>query len=581
MKVCRLSMLSLATVLLPLFSSLCLLTACPAPGPGGAAPADAADLVLQGGKIATLDADQPEVTALAIKDERIVALGSDEEIAGRIGPDTRVLDLAGRRAIPGFIEGHGHFLGLGQARMQLDLMPVKNWDEVVALVAEAVAKAQPGEWIEGRGWHQDKWDGVPQPNVQGLPLHDSLSAVSPDNPVALRHASGHASFANAKAMELGGVTRDTPDPDGGEILRDAEGNPTGAFRETAQGLVARRTPPTEEEMRRMVALAAEDALANGVTSFQDAGTPVTGVDLLKTVAEEGGLPLRLWVMIRDSNDNIRAALDRYPARDLANHYLSVGGIKHSIDGALGSHGAWLLEPYTDLATSTGLNTTPVATIQESAQLAADHGFQLCVHAIGDRANRETLDIFERTFANLPDGKEGAALRWRVEHAQHLNPAEIPRFAALGAIASMQAVHCTSDGPWVPTRIGDQRAEEGAYVWRKLIEAGAVVTNGTDVPVEAISPIASYHAAITRLMNNGEVFYGDQVMTREEALRSYTWNAAYAAFEEGDKGSLEVGKLGDVTVLDRDILEVPAAEIPDTQIDYTIVGGHVRYERAAP
>jgi predicted amidohydrolase YtcJ len=562
------------TALLPLL----LLTACP-PADRGTGPEGIADLVLRGGKIATLDAAQPEVEALAIHRERIVAMGSAADVEGWIGPETRVIELEGRRAIPGFIEGHGHFLGLGQARMQLDLMAVESWQEVVDLVAGAVAQAEPGEWIEGRGWHQDKWKTVPEPNVQALPLHASLSAVSPDNPVVLRHASGHASFANARAMELGEVTRNTPDPDGGEILRDASGEPTGAFRETAQRLVARTSPPTEEEMGRMVELAAENALAHGVTSFQDAGTPVHEVDFLRRVAEEEGLPLRLWVMIRDSNDNIRAALDRYPARDLANHYLSVGGLKHSIDGALGSHGAWLLEPYADLPSSTGLNTTPVDTIEESARIALEHGFQLCVHAIGDRANRETLDIFERAFSTLAEeGKDGSALRWRVEHAQHLNPAEIPRFAALGAIASMQAVHCTSDGPWVPTRIGDQRSEEGAYVWRKLMEAGAVVTNGTDVPVEAISPIASFHSSVTRLMNNGEVFYGDQVMTREEALRSYTWNAAYSAFEEHLKGSLEVGKLGDVTVLSRDILTVPAEEIPGTEVDYTIVGGQVRYER---
>lgn len=534
--------------------------------------AEPADLVLSGGKIVTLDPTRPEAEALAAVGQRIVAVGSAEEIARYVGPATEVIDLAGATAVPGLIEGHGHFLGVGLARMQLDLRGAATWDDIVDQVAAAAAEAAPGQWIEGRGWHQEKWRETPEPQVDGLPYHHTLSAVSPDNPVVLRHASGHAAFANAKAMELGGVTADTPDPEGGTIVRGPDGEPIGAFLETAMGLVARRTPFTEVELRRMAALAGEEALSKGITSFQDAGSSVEEIRLFRALADEGALPVRLWVMIHDSNDAIRAALPEIRTVGYGDGFLTVRAIKHWIDGALGSHGAWLLEPYSDLASSTGLNTTPIGTLEESAEIALENDLQLCVHAIGDRANRETLDLFERAFS----GRDGAALRWRIEHAQHLHPNDIPRFASLGVIASMQAVHCTSDGPWVLERLGEQRAREGAYVWRSLLDSGALVTNGTDAPVEDVDPLPSLYAAVSRRMANGEVFYPAQVMTRAEALASYTLSNARAAFEEQDKGSLEPGKLADVTVLDKDLTTVPEDEIPDARVLWTVVGGQVRY-----
>jgi predicted amidohydrolase YtcJ len=543
-----------------------------------------ASLVLQKGKIATVDEGKPEAQALAARGDTIVALGTNEEIAPLVGPETRVIDLGGRLAIPGFVEGHGHFTGVGQARIVLNLTKVKNWDEVVAMVKDAAAQAGPGAWIRGRGWHQDKWDKTPEPAVEGFPTHHSLSAVSPNNPVVLGHSSGHASFANAKAMELAGVTRKTKSPAGGDILKDAKGEPTGLFRETADELIeaayakAREGMKAEEreaELRRQIQLASEEALSKGVTSFQDAGSSFETIDVFKKVAAEGKLGLRLWVMIRDSNERMAQKLAPYRLVDGYDKHLTVRAIKHTLDGALGYRGAWLLEPYSDMPSSRGLETTPVATVEATAKLAMANGYQLCVHAIGDRANRETLSLFEAAFKANPDQKD---VRWRIEHAQHLNPADIPRFAQLGVIASMQGIHCTSDAVFVPARLGAKRSEEGAYVWQKLMKSGAVVTNGTDAPVEDVDPIASYYATVTRRLKDGSTFYPDERMSREEALKSYTRNAAYAAFEEGSKGSLGVGKLADVTVLSKDILTVPDEEIPAARVDYTIVGGKVLHER---
>jgi predicted amidohydrolase YtcJ len=545
---------------------------------GQAAPP--ADLVLVNGKIATLETPA-EVSALAARGGRIVALGTDAEIKRHAGPATEVIDLRGQLAIPGFIEGHGHFTGVGQAQLQLNLMKATSWDDIVAMVAAAAKQARPGQWIYGRGWHQEKWTSVPSPNVEGFPIHQSLSAVSPDNPVLLTHASGHASFANEKAMQLSDVDGATPNPAGGDFLKDSSGKPTGMFRETASRMIRAGTgepAPTAAESaaraRRILELASAEVLSKGVTSFQDAGSALNDVDLMKQMIDEGKLGNRLWVMLRVGNQVLAENLAKYKTIDYGGGFLTVRAIKRSIDGALGPRGAWLLEPYADKPGDTGRNTTTVDEIRETARLALKHGFQLCVHAIGDRANRETLDIFEQAFK----GRDGKALRWRVEHAQHLHPADIPRFGKLGVIASMQGVHCTSDAPYVLARLGAKRAEEGAYVWQKLMQTGAVVSNGTDAPVEDVSPIASYYATISRKLADGSVFYPGQRMNRLDALKSYTINAAYAAFEEESKGTLKVGKYADVVVLSKDILTVPEAEVATAQVKYTIVGGKVKFRQ---
>ena len=543
-----------------------------------------ADMVLTNGKVVTVDDAMPEAQAVAMRGGLIVAVGSSDEIADYIGPATEVVDLTGRLAVPGFIEGHGHFMGLGRAKTILDLTQVRNWDEVVAMVREAVAQATPGEWIFGRGWHQEKWDRVPADAVDGVPLHHTLSAVSPDNPVILTHASGHAAFANARAMELARITSGTANPAGGEIVHDAQRNPTGLLRETAQRLVNAVSAPSEQrspeevyaEQKRYVELAGQEALSKGVTSFQDAGSDFATIDFLKTLEQRGELPIRLYVMVRrESNADMDAWLPQYLMPMEGNDFLTVRSIKRQIDGALGPHGAWLLSPYLDLPSSAGLNLEDPADVEETARIAIRHGFQVNTHAIGDRANRVVLDIYERVFRENPDRTD---LRWRIEHAQHIDPADVPRFGQLGVIAAMQGIHCTSDAPWVLKRLGPERAENGAYVWRDLMNGGAIIANGTDVPVEDIDPIASFYASVARVTADGSVFYGDQVMTREEALRSYTLNNAIAAFEETLKGSITVGKVGDITVLDRDIMTVPVAGIPGTKVDLTIVGGQIRYRR---
>lgn len=544
-----------------------------------------ADLVLKNGKIVTLDDTISEAQAIAISGYSITAVGSDEEIQKYIGDNTEVIDLNGRLVVPGFIEGHGHYMGLGNSKMILDLTKVKNWDEIVAMVGEAAKKVQPGEWITGRGWHQEKWDKVPQPNVDGVPLHRELSNISPNNPVNLTHASGHASFANAKAMEIANITKDTSNPPGGEIVKDNLGNPTGLLRETAQRMVGaartaslenRSKEEVEAEARQKIELAGQEALSKGITTFHDAGASFAEIDRFKAFAERGELPIRLYVMVRrESNETMAEKLASYRTIPKDNDFLAVRSIKRQIDGALGSHGAWLLEPYIDLTSSTGLVLETVEDITRTAEIAFENGFQVNTHAIGDRANREVLDIYEKTFKMDPNKTD---LRWRIEHSQHIHPDDVPRFFQLGVIASMQGVHCTSDAPWVPKRLGDERSKSNAYVWRTLMDAGVVVTNGTDVPVEDIDPLASFYASVSRMMPDGTRFYPDQRMTREEALRSYTINNAYAAFEEHLKGSLTKGKLADIVVLSKDIMTIPEEEILNTKVDYTILGGEVKYKR---
>jgi predicted amidohydrolase YtcJ len=547
-----------------------------------------ADLVVRGGKIVTVDDSRPEAQAIAVRGDTIVAVGSNAEIQPYISTGTRVIELKGALAVPGLIDAHAHFTGVGEAARNLKLATAKNWDDIVRMVGEAAKTAKPGDWIIGRGWHQEKWSRVPSPNVEGFPLHDALSRVSPNNPVWLTHASGHAAFANAMAMKMAEVSKSTADPAGGKILRDQDGNATGLFNERAQSIVgdalardrATRTPAQiEADLRTVIELASREALSKGLTTVHDAGSPPSTIEVMKKVVDEGKLPLRVWMMLREQSPGALAVdMPKYRTVNYGDKRFTVRATKRAIDGALGSRGAWMLEPYADLATS-GMSTDSLDDIRKVAELAIKNDYQMAVHAIGDRGNRETLNIFEETFGRHPE-KNSKSLRWRIEHAQHLNAADIARFGRLGVIASMEGVHATSDAPYVLARLGPKRAEEGAYVWQKLMKSGALIANGTDAPVEDIDPIPSFYASVARKTKDGSVFYPDQRMTRIEALRSYTINAAFAGFDETNRGSLSIGKLADITILSKDVLTVPEDQIPSAQVLYTIVGGKVQYTGAS-
>ncbi len=542
------------------------------------------DLIIHNAKIYTVDEDRSMYEAISIRDGKIIDLGTDESILTQTGEKTQLIDAEKAFVIPGFIEGHGHFSGLGQSLMNLNFLRSKSWDEIVAMVAEKVKESEKGEWIIGRGWHQEKWTETPDDHIHGYPRHFDLSEISPDNPVMLRHASGHGLLANAKAMEIAGVTPETPNPAGGEIVRDENGNAIGVFEERAMSIIRNaynyylQDQSDEQKLKEWyegIALAQEECLENGVTSFQDAGAQFESLDRYREMAENAELDIRLWSMLRHSSEQMRGKLGDYRVIDAGNGFFTCRSIKSEVDGALGSFGAWLLESYEDKENFVGQNTTEISEVQAIAELAMQADMQLCVHAIGDRANREVLDIFESIY-NQSDNKD---LRWRIEHSQHLHTDDIPRFGQLGVIASMQGIHCTSDAPFVEKRLGYQRAREGAYPWRSIVDSGGLVTNGTDAPVEDINPIESYYATVTRKrIDNGFEFFPEQALTRDEALYSYTMANAYAAFEEEVKGSLEKNKYADITILSKNLITCSDEEILDTEILYTIVGGKVKYQK---
>ncbi len=542
-----------------------------------------ADLVLTNGNVVTIDAQQPTAQAIAITADRITAIGSIAEIAAYIGDATEVINLHGNTAIPGLIEGHGHYTSFGGSLMILDFRHANSFAEIVSQVAAAVQETESGEWIIGRGWHQDKWEIKEEVLVEGLPLHDSLSAATPDNPVMLIHTSGHAVFVNQKAMTLVEMGSDTVSPEGGEIVRDESGNATGMMRESAQDVFRQafsghqgRRPAgvAEDEMRRMVKLAGEETLRHGITSFQDLGTSFAEVDLLMKMADEGNLPVRLYMAFEEEAADMQDRLAEYRMVGYGNNFLTVRAIGEKVlDGALGTHGGWLLEPYTDLPRSSGLNVVSVEEIEASARLAMQYDYQLSIQGIGDRAYRELLNIYEKEFERNPDKTD---LRWRIEHAQVIHPDDVQRTIDLGVIPAVQGIFACSDGPWVVDRLGPERTLERGYIFNTLAEAGATPTNGTDPPVDEIDPIASFYCSVTRILPDGTKFQEQEVYSRERALYSYTMGNAIAAFEEDIKGSLTPGKLADITVLSQDLLTVPDEEIMQTEIVMTIVGGRVRY-----
>jgi predicted amidohydrolase YtcJ len=530
-----------------------------------------ADLIVTNARIYTVDETHPVVSAMAVRDGRVQFTGSLREAMALKGAATRVVDLGGRTVIPGMVDAHGHLLGLGLALRNVDLVGARSYDETIARVVSA-ARGQPaGKWLLGRGWDQNDWGDT------RFPTHEALSRALPENPVVLERVDGHAVLANAAAMRAAGITAATKDPSGGRIERNAAGEPTGVFVDNAQGLIDRAVPAaTRTEIRAALGAAIAESHKYGLVGLHDAGESRSTIDLMEEMAKAGEIPFRLYVMIGDDSAALAHYFARGPQRGLFDNRLWISSVKLYADGALGSRGAALLEPYNDDPNNRGLLVSAPAHIQEVAGRALRAGFQVNTHAIGDRGNRVVLDAYDAALRATPTADH----RFRVEHAQILNHDDIPRFAQLGVIPSMQAVHQTSDMYWAGSRLGPGRLL-GAYAWRSLLNTGVVVPNGSDFPVEAVNPLLSFHSAVSRQdAENWPVggWLPEQRMTREEALKSMTIWPAYAAFQESIMGSLTAGKLADFVVLDRDIMTVADQDILGTVVLSTWIGGRAVYER---
>lgn len=540
-----------------------------------------ADMIIHNGTIYTMNDLMPTTESVAIRNGKIIALGKYRDLDDLITPRTKIINLNGAMMTPGLIEGHGHFYGLGLAKMQLDLSTAESYAELVSMVADAIDRSTPGEWILGRGWHQSKWSDKADSFIKGFQTHDSLSKISPNNPVWLKHASGHAGFANQKAMDIAGVSSETEFGFGGEIIKDLSGNPTGVFNERAQGLISKHVDTNlgKDSDLRAIELAVKTCLENGITSFHDAGTGNKTITTLRSAIDKKLLKVRVYAMLTSRDTSLlNQWYKKGPEIGSGNDFLTIRSIKLNADGALGSRGAWLIDEYTDRPGHFGMATQSMDYVYKVAKNGIQNGFQVNSHAIGDRANREILDQYEKVFNEFP--KLSKDHRWRIEHAQHIDPKDIPRFGSLKVIASIQGIHMSSDRPWAINRLGQKRIVESAYVWRDLINHGAILINGSDVPVEPIDPIASFYASTTRKTLKGLPSSGyepEQKMTRIEAMKSYTINAAYGAFEEKLKGSIEIGKYADFAVFSQNLITVPDDKILETKILYTIVNGKIEYQ----
>jgi predicted amidohydrolase YtcJ len=548
----------------------------PPPGPRPSAPPTVAvevapaDLIITGARIYTVDDARPIAEAMAVRGGRVVFVGSLRGAMALRGPKTRTVDYRGRTIVPGITDAHAHMLGLGLALSSVDLVGTRSYDEVIARVVARAKNAPAGSWITGRGWDQNQWGDT------RFPTQEKLTAAVPNNPVVLERVDGHALLANAKAIQAAGVSAATHDPDGGRILRDASGSPAGVFVDNAQELVGRVIPPMSREQRK-AALVAAVAEANrwGLTGVHDAGEARATIDLYEELAKAGKLTIRTYAMISDDSADIAYYFGLGPRSALYDGHLWVRTIKLYADGALGSRGAALLDPYTDDPGNIGLLVSPPEHLRAVSVEALKHGFQVATHAIGDRGNRVTLDAYAAALKEVPVADH----RFRIEHAQVVDHNDIPRFAELDVIPSMQAVHQTSDMYWAGKRLGLGRVL-GAYAWRALLETGVIIPNGSDFPVEQVNPLFSFHSAITRQDASNWPPGGWQpweAMTREEALKSITIWPAMAAFQEDILGSLTPGKYADFVVYDRDIVRAAPDEILSAQVVATWVGGVAVYE----
>ena len=548
---------------------------------GPSVPENPADLVLTGGNIVTMADGASAAQAIAVRGDRIAAVGSDAEIEALIGPETQVIRLDGKTVVPGMIDAHVHFTNLGRQRQILNARGMSK-EEIVAEVGRRAAVSPPGDWIEGRGWDQNTWQ------VREFPAKADLDGVSPDNPVFLKRIDGHAAWVNSSALMAASITRDTLDPAGGQIIRDAAGDPTGTLIDNGFRLAEREIPPPSRAQRRQaVQLAIEEALASGLTGVHEAGGSREEIEVYLEMLEDDDFDFRLYEFVRwpaneaeqpHTYDELDYFLEQGPQVGLYDNRLTIRGIKMISDGAMGSRGAALLEPYADDPGNTGLSRLSEDEIYGTILRGLEAGFQTATHAIGDAANRVVLDAFERAIEE--SGVEDHRLR--IEHAQILHPDDVGRFAELGVLPSMQPTHATSDMHWVVDRVGEQRTTF-AYAWRTLLDSGVRMPGGSDAPVESVRPLWGIYSAVTRQDHDpGDAapWHPEQLVTREEALRMFTIDAAYGAFEEDLKGSLEVGKLADMVVLSRDIMTIAAPEILETEVLTTILGGRIVYEATA-
>jgi predicted amidohydrolase YtcJ len=535
-----------------------------------------ADLIVLPARLYTSDTAQPVAEAFAVRGSRIVFVGTKPEALRYRGPATSLLELPDRTVLPGIADAHAHLIGLGLALRTVDLVGAVSYDELISRVVPKARNVPEGTWIRGRGWDQNRW-----PDKQ-FPVHDALSRAVPDHPVLLTRIDGHALLANEKAMALAGVSAETPDPAGGRIERKpGSREPAGVFVDNAQALITRVVPPlNDQEIESVLLAATAEANRWGLVSVHDAGESERVIQVLERLAKAGRLPLRVYAMVADDSVALAAAFARGPISAAYDGHLWIRTIKLYADGALGSRGGALLAPYSDDPGNTGLLVTSPAHLRDVAIRALRAGFQVATHAIGDRGNRVALDAYEAALKAVPAKDH----RFRVEHAQVLSPDDIPRFARLGVLPSMQTTHQTSDMPWVEARLGPERVK-GAYAWRSLLATGVIIPNGTDFPVERVNPLLTFHAAVTRQdadNNPPGGWYPEQRMTREEALASMTRWAAHAGFQDTIMGSLSAGKYADFTVLDRDIMTAQPGDILRAHVVATYVGGRMVYrEDASP
>src|SRR5918992_3806453 len=535
-----------------------------------------ADIVFKNGNVYTVDTKQPRAQAIAVSKDRIVFVGSNAEAQKLVGANTRVVDLKGGTVLPGFADAHQHLSGVGQREMTLNLEGTTSLDDFLAKVKARVDQAKPGDWVTGRGWIETHW----KPPV--FPTRWDLDKVAPNNPVILGRADGHGAVANSAALNLAGINKNTPNPFGGEISKDKQsGEPNGMLLDAAQGLVRRRIPPTSrEEAERAVVLGVKRNIELGWTQIQDAGGSYADVEIFKKLYAAGTIKLRIYKAVHGPGPSSTRLLDEGPTIGAHGNRSTFRTIKVVSDGALGSRGAALLAPYSDAADTKGFLTVKAEELRPMLIDALRKGIQVETHAIGDRANRFILDEYEAALKAVPVSERKVAdPRWRVEHAQIVNPVDIPRFAKLGVIPSMQPSHAIGDLFFAPSRVGIKRLQ-GSYAWESFIKSGVVVPGGSDAPVERGEPMIEFYAAVARKDQkgfSGDGWHPEEAVSRDDALKMFTLWPAYAAFEEKLRGTIEAGKLADLTILSADIMKIPEAEILKTRCVMTVIGGEIVFE----